>query len=67
MRLIDIVVKYSEKSWDWYLLSRNPLITIRDVLDHSYLPWNWYYLSRNPNSLRRFKQSRSAMGLGRFV
>ena len=44
MRLIDLVLKFSNKNWDWRWLSENPNITMQDVLDNSPpnvsdLPW----------------------------
>jgi hypothetical protein len=41
--------KYHEKPWDYDLLSGNPNITLRDVLNHPEKPWNWYFISKNPS------------------
>ena len=49
MKLIDLVLKFPDKSWNWYQLSCNPNITFQNVLDHPDLPWAWYWLSENPN------------------
>ena len=43
------VNKYSNKSWNWDSLSRNPNITWDIVETNPDTPWNWYALSSNPN------------------
>ena len=42
---------YPDKDWDWYLLSQNPNITLKDVLAHnsSSKTRNLYWLSQNSN------------------
>ena len=37
------------KKWNWNELSKNPNISIQDVINHPELRWNWEYVSINPN------------------
>ena|ERR1700731_4758634 len=46
--LSKLIEHFPNKNWDWYELSRNPNITIREVLTHPYELWNWECLSANP-------------------
>ena len=43
-----------DKDWDWYYISSNPNITMKDILDIPDKPWDWYWnwgeaISFNPN------------------
>jgi len=38
-----------DKPWSWEFLSKNPSITMKDVLENPELPWSWIWLSQNPN------------------
>ena len=38
-----------DKTWNWYYISLNPIITIKEVVFHPNFPWNWEGLSRNPS------------------
>ena len=35
--------------WNWKILSKNPNITIQNIIDNSKLPWDWYCISRRPD------------------
>lgn len=37
------------KSWNWEAVSKNPNITLNDVLSMPNFPWDWRALSHNPN------------------
>jgi len=40
----------SEKQrWDWRSISRNPNITMKDIINNPDKPWNWNWISFNPN------------------
>jgi len=54
MRLIDLVNKYPDKKWSWPLLSKNPNITMKDILDNPDKPWNWEIVSSNYNITMEF-------------
>jgi hypothetical protein len=45
MRLIDLINMFPDKPWNWKSLSRNPNITMKDVINHPDKPWNWKILS----------------------
>lgn len=36
---------------NWFSLSKNPRISVKDVFQHPELPWDWKGLSRNPTIL----------------
>ena len=38
-----------DKKWDWYWISCNKGITMKDILDNPDKPWNWEWISSNPN------------------
>lgn len=40
---------HPDKPRDWAALSKNPNITMKDVLAHPDKNWNWASLSSNPN------------------
>lgn len=46
---IDILKKFSEKPWNWYIASRSLKISISDIENNLDLGWNWAGVSRNPN------------------
>ena len=46
--LQKLLALFPDKPWDWYRLSGNPNITMRDVLAHPDKPWNWSQISSNP-------------------
>src|SRR5665811_1372669 len=47
--LIDVVKLLPNKIWDYRYLSKNPNITLEDVLKNPDLDWNYVGLSGNPN------------------
>ena len=47
--LIRLLEAFPDKPWDWDYISRNPNITMKDILEHHEFPWDWDYISRNPN------------------
>ena len=47
MPFIDFVKQNINKPWNWFSISRNPNITMNEILEHPELPWNWYELSSN--------------------
>ena len=49
MNILYLVNKYSDKPWDWYVISENSNITMTDILNNADKPWKWSYISRNPN------------------
>ena len=38
-----------DKDWDWYQISKNPNITMKDILNNSDKHWNWREISMNQN------------------
>jgi hypothetical protein len=38
-----------DKNWDWYGISSNPNITMKDINDNPDKPWDWDFISKNPN------------------
>ena len=38
-----------DAKWDWYAISKNPIITWEIVTSNPDIPWNWWGLSANPN------------------
>lgn len=49
MRLIELVKAYPNKKWNWWELSKNPCITLQDVLDNPQLPFIDDGVSLNEN------------------
>ena len=49
MNITYLINKYPDKQWDWYQLSRNPNITIQDILSRPDKQWDWACLSRYAN------------------
>ena len=49
MKLIDLILKYPDKHWNWYWLSLNPNITFQNISDHPDKSWYWSQLSRHRN------------------
>lgn len=47
--LLTLIIMLRNNDWDWYDISKNPNITIKDVLNYPEKPWNWNALSSNPN------------------
>ena len=45
--LQQLILKFPDKPWNWWELSRNPNITMKFVLDNINKPWNWQWLSQN--------------------
>ena len=41
--------EYPNKSWNWYSISRNLGITMKDINGHPDKPWGWDSISMNPN------------------
>ena len=35
-----LLERFPEKPWNWYGLSCNPNITLKDILNHPEKPWN---------------------------
>lgn len=48
-QLQKLINAYPNKPWNWTILSRNPNITMDDVLARPDKAWNWGSLSLNPN------------------
>lgn len=46
---LKLIQKWSDKKWDWYLLSENECFEWSHVQRHSHLPWDFDGLSANPN------------------
>jgi len=42
--------------WDWYSISRNPILTMEYVDNHPDRPWNWDAISENPNLTMEYVQ-----------
>src|SRR4030067_1216452 len=36
------LIEYSDEKWDWFEISRNPNLTMEDILSHPAKPWDWY-------------------------
>lgn len=51
---IDNLVKYKNKSWNWFAVSRSSAITMEDIEAHPELPWKWNYVMCNPNLTWQF-------------
>ena len=51
LRLIDLLLRYPRKRWDWGSLSKNPNITFTDIHQNISLPWKWDNVSLNINVL----------------
>ena len=49
MDITYLLQKYPDKQWDWYYLSRNSIITMKDILNNPDKPWDWSMLSSNKN------------------
>ena len=49
MDITYLLEKYPDKPWDWYRLSYNSNITMKDVLNNPDKPWDWSGLSYNKN------------------
>jgi hypothetical protein len=49
LRLIDIVLANKKARWNWYLLSKNPNITLQDICANPTLPWNRHSIHENPS------------------
>ena len=49
LRLIDVVIDNPDINWNFNCLSKNPSITMFDVLNNSKLNWNFEELSKNPS------------------
>ncbi len=57
MRLIDFVKANLNKNWSWWNLSRNPSITLKDVIENPELNWSYFYMSLNPLNSSKFNNS----------
>ena len=44
-----MILKYSDKPWDWNQISTNPNITWDIIRRYPDKPWDWYKLSVNPS------------------
>ena len=63
MRLIDLINKYPEKTWEFCYLSCNPMITFEDILNNPDKPWSWSVLASNRfGKVNRF--ARCGVGIG---
>jgi hypothetical protein len=47
--LLKLIKQNPDEDWNWYLISKNPNITIEVVESNPDYPWNWSALSLNPN------------------
>lgn len=47
--LEELILRYPEKPWNWYHLSRNANISVEFIFKHSRYPWEWNAVSANPN------------------
>ena len=47
--LEKLILKYPNKPWDWYWVSRNPNISMKFIKDNPDKQWVWEYISDNPN------------------
>ena len=57
--LLYFLLKYPEKDWNWWVLSKNPNITWEIVQANPHRKWNWYRLSANPNIALEIVQANS--------
>ncbi len=47
--LLYMIIKFPEKSWNWYGVSKNPNITWEIIQQYPNWQWDWYALSKNSN------------------
>lgn len=47
--LLTFVLANRDNSWDWLALSKNPNISVREIINSPELPWAWFHVSGNPN------------------
>ena len=40
---------YNDKQWDWERRSKDPNLTISDIMADKNKQWDWWYVSRNPS------------------
>jgi hypothetical protein len=40
-----LIIKYPTESWNWAALTINPSISIKFIVDKSYLPWKFDIIS----------------------
>ena len=50
---MEIIEKYPDKSWNWYVISENPNITMEFIEKNLNKRWNWNGISRNPFSYEK--------------
>jgi hypothetical protein len=50
----EFIDKHPDKPWDWYFISSNPNITMKDIEKSPDKPWSWDYISNNPNITTKF-------------
>jgi hypothetical protein len=53
---MKFVLENLDKKWIWWGLSRNPGITMKDILENPNLPWDWDYISEN----HRYEKSKKS-------
>ena len=47
--LEELIIRFPEKDWNWYHLSRNASISMQFISKHERYPWEWNAVSSNPN------------------
>jgi hypothetical protein len=45
--LQKLLIKYPDKPWKWYQVSRNPNITLSFIEKNPDKPWKWSWISFN--------------------
>ena len=47
-RYLKFINDNLDKSWNWFEISRNPNITMKNINDNPDIDWDWSEISRNP-------------------
>ena len=47
--LLQLLLLFPDKKWNWWILSENPNITWEIIESNPDKEWNWFYISCNPN------------------
>ena len=48
-----MIIQYLGKKWNWGFISRNPGITLQDIINHPECPWDWDRVFANEFTLEK--------------